>query len=188
MNVTFNCKCGCGMPVAVGRRFAARGHNSRLVVRPSLLQKFESHIERISESGCWLWTGALEKAGYGTLSIRKDKVLSRAHRISWTLFKGPIPEGLSVLHRCDVRCCVNPNHLFLGTHADNTADMMQKGRGKWMPSPGERNGRAKVTNIIVQEIRAQREAGMSYAALARRYDIGANTVRDIALGKSWRHL
>lgn len=80
----------------------------------------------VAESGCWIWTGTRLSAGYGV--IRHEGKLVRAHRVSWEMNRGPIPEGKRVLHRCDVPFCVNPAHLFLGTQADNVSDMIAKGR------------------------------------------------------------
>lgn len=86
---------------------------------------FESYIERVPESGCWLWTRSLVN-GYGRVWIPPNSIL--AHRVSWMLYRGNIPEDLCVLHRCDVRCCVNPAHLFLGTNQENIWDMVDKER------------------------------------------------------------
>jgi hypothetical protein len=95
-------------------------------------ETFYSKIERIPESGCWIWTGSLHYKGYGMIAKRRGNKFkpTTAHRESWEMHKGPIPAGLFVLHRCDVRCCVNPNHLFVGTAKDNTHDMIRKGRAR----------------------------------------------------------
>lgn len=87
-------------------------------------------------SGCWLWTSSVHQDGYG---IMRDKGKMRlAHRISWELHKGAIPHGMCILHKCDVRCCVNPDHLFLGSLKDNAVDMAQKGRvGNQKISPAD---------------------------------------------------
>lgn len=77
---------------------------------------------------CWEWIGLKNETGYGTLTVRQQRWL--AHRLSWTLHRGPIPNGLCVLHKCDFPPCVNPDHLFLGTRTDNHADMIRKGRNK----------------------------------------------------------
>ncbi len=89
-------------------------------------------------SGCWLWTAGVMVGGYGQIFIRSlddgRKKFDGAHRVSWRLFKGEIPEGMFVCHRCDTQSCVNPDHLFLGTAADNTRDSIQKGRFVFQPT------------------------------------------------------
>lgn len=105
----------------------------------------ERYIERVSESGCWLWLGKMDSGGYGVIrkGPAKEQRSYRAHRLFYEEYVGPIPEGLWVLHRCDVRCCVNPNHLFLGTRADNMNDMYAKGRRnvQGIDNPNYRHGR-----------------------------------------------
>ena len=97
----------------------------------TLLQRFEDKYIPVTESGCWLWIGATNPAGYGKMGIRVDRNKYRyidSHRISHILFKGEIPEGIQVLHQCDNPSCVNPEHLFLGTQVNNMQDMISKGR------------------------------------------------------------
>jgi hypothetical protein len=90
---------------------------------------FEARLDR--SGPCWLWTGTTNGVGYG--QIRIDGKRWTTHRLAWTLAYGPIPEGMCVLHRCDTRACCNPEHLFLGTVADNNRDMGKKGRaGGWI--------------------------------------------------------
>lgn len=91
-----------------------------------LMARFTEKYIPVTESGCWLWTGSATPAGYG--QIKAGRKLQRAHRVSWELHRGPIPDGLMVCHRCDVPSCVNPDHLFLGTAKDNFRDCVDKGR------------------------------------------------------------
>lgn len=99
-----------------------------------LAMTIEGFMDRVMpepNSGCWLWMGNLaDKRGYGLVSVRSGDKYIRigAHRFSWQLHKGPIPKGILVCHHCDVPSCVNPDHLFLGTHSDNTKDAHSKGR------------------------------------------------------------
>jgi hypothetical protein len=93
---------------------------------PSITE-FERRTMPITESGCWIWMSTIGRNGYGSL-IRNQKNIGYAHRLSWLLYRGPIPDGLNVLHRCDVPICVNPDHLSLGTQAENIRDMLRKDR------------------------------------------------------------
>ena len=109
---------------------------------------------------CWEWTGAPYGGGYGRISRGgrngKDE---RAHRLSWEMHFGPVPDGLCVLHRCDNRICVRPSHLFLGTIGDNNRDMYAKGRANPYDRSGDKNPAAKTTETQRDEIRRQYAAG-----------------------------
>lgn len=107
---------------------------------------------RIHDSGCWIWVGARNSLGYGRAwDGSKER---KAHRLSYELHCGPIPDGKVICHKCDNPPCVNPDHLFPGTQAENTADMFAKGRGV-IPKPvGANHGRAKLSDADVEEIRA----------------------------------
>lgn len=94
----------------------------------------EKRSERIPFAGCWLWTGALTKFGYGSLGVMGRRGL-KAHRVSFSAFHGPIPEGMCICHTCDVRSCVNPNHLYAGTMQDNINDRERRGRSRYVGPP-----------------------------------------------------
>lgn len=138
--------------------------------------RFGLNVER-HESGCWIWVGAKTGNGYGHIcsSGRKDM----AHRVSWMIHRGPIPEGMEVCHSCDVRPCVNPAHLFLGTQSDNMQDCAKKGR--LADVSGENSPTAKLSNLQASEIRNSCEP---VKVLAAQYGISIWTVYDIRSGRS----
>lgn len=131
-------------------------------------------------SGCLLWLGAVRPDGYAFFTFRADGRRQRAHRAAWVAKNGPIPRGLVVCHKCDVRSCVNANHLFLGTQAENMADMMVKGRH--VSHGGERHGRAKLTAAQVSDIRADLRSAKEVAA---QYSVSRTIISNIRSGKRW---
>jgi hypothetical protein len=135
-----------------------------------------------SEGECWDWTGALSTAGYGSILVSGKKIMT-AHRASWLVHRGPISAGLFVLHRCDNRRCTNPAHLFLGTNADNMADMASKGRGPGVP--GETSGTHVLTSNDVRSIRADSRSNVE---LARLYGVKRETIRRARKSITWSHL
>lgn len=133
-------------------------------------------------SGCWLWTGTANNHGYGKL--QHNGKLSYAHRVSYLLHIGPISDGLCVLHKCDVPSCCNPDHLWLGTKADNTRDKVAKRRQH--DGVGENNGRAKLTAKQVKEIRSKLGSGQTRASIAAEYGVKPTTVSGIQRGETWK--
>lgn len=132
---------------------------------------------------CWVWTAALHTSGYGWFAIGNGRS-ARAHRVSWELARGPIPPEKMVLHRCDNRRCVRPDHLFLGTSADNVADMVAKGRAH--DQRGSRNGHAKLTERQVLELRRRVASGEPYARVGEEFGITRPAAFDIVTGRRWR--
>jgi hypothetical protein len=141
---------------------------------------------RIDRSGpCWLWTAGKDH-GYGRVKINGKYF--RVHRIIWEMYFGPIPDDIHVLHKCDNPPCCNPEHLFLGTQADNVKDMQDKGRGyKIPPKSGERNPNAKLTTNEVMFIR-EMAMSLSYGEIASVLKLPRTTVRKIILRKTWAHV
>lgn len=148
-----------------------------------LLLRFKAKIAPESQSGCWMWIGAVLHRGYGAFKL--DRATVRAHRFSWLIHFGTIPKGLNVLHRCDAPLCVNPQHLFLGTQSDNMRDMRQKGRGKTPRLRMERHPMAKINMSIAEEIRAKRREGATEPELMREYAVARTTITDVCRGKRW---
>jgi HNH endonuclease len=154
----------------------------------SVEDRFDRSYVPEPNSGCWLWIGQAAGRDYGELILRKEKIAGKwrkvrikAHRLAWKLFRGPIPSDLKVLHHCDIGFCVNPDHLFLGTNKDNTADMVAKKRHYH----GEGHHMGKLTEAQVREIRASSD---SLAEAAARYGIAFQTVSEIRLRKIWKHV
>ncbi len=138
-------------------------------------------------NGCWQWKGALDACGYGRFQAGGKQ--DRAHRYAWVFVNGPIPNGLCVCHHCDNPACVNPAHLFLGTHYDNMRDMAVKGRGTAQRYLGEGHPLARLTNGKVRLIRTMYASGQYVQReLAPIFGISDTHVADIVNRKRWRHL
>ena len=147
--------------------------------RLGLKPRFMSYVSAVPEAGCWLWLAKIDKYGYGDFWMNGKGV--KAHRAAYELFNGTIPENMSVLHSCDVRCCVNPYHLFLGFPKDNSADMTAKGR----QAKGSKVGGAKLEESKVVEILASNEKS---SVLAKNHGVSHAAIWWIRTGKTWKHV
>jgi hypothetical protein len=152
--------------------------SKQIIITIPIKERFEKFINKTTESGCWLWTGADNGYGYGAFALRKYHVVA-AHRLSWELYVGPIPDNMDVLHKCDTPPCCNPLHLFLGTHKDNMQDATHKGRLPY----GEKNHLSKLTEDKVKSIRKDTR---SQADIAKEYCLHPSTVSYIKSGKTWK--
>lgn len=157
----------------------------RLSRQPSPEQRFWAKVDQSGD--CWLWTNAVNDKGYGTFGF--DGRVQFAHRVAWQITRGPIPtgegyHGTCVLHRCDTPRCVNPLHLFLGTHTDNMIDMTEKGRQVPSAVRGEANGLSKLTQEQVIAIRADTRIQRLIAA---DYGVNQSLISLIKSGKVWKH-
>ena len=147
----------------------------------TLEARFEKHIFPCPMTGCWLWTGHLLTGGYGQISLfgRRGESMIAAHRASWMIHKGDIPLGMWVLHHCDVRCCVNPNHLFIGTRRDNVDDMLKKKR----QAMHERSGMAKLTKDAALEIRS---STLTRTELANKFGVNKASIENVIHKRTWK--
>ena len=140
-----------------------------ITIRQKLLQNIKK-----DKDGCWIWQKGKNNRGYGTISLPHQKK-AYAHRVSYEIFKGEIPQGMCVCHKCDVPACVNPEHLFVGSHQDNIRDAWVKGRLP-LPPPryGEKHHNAAFTAIEVREIR---RSTRPHKELAERFGVHPMTIK-----------
>jgi hypothetical protein len=133
---------------------------------------------------CWEWQAAKYGNGYGVAMRRGGRKTTGAHRISYVLFNGEFDKRLSVLHKCDNPPCINPAHLFLGTHSENMRDMAEKGRR----IIGSDHSNAKLTEAIVIEARERRRNGETVRALSKSYGVSNSIMCRALLGQRWAHV
>ncbi len=144
------------------------------MTKPGLPLSERMALKVVRGAGCWGWTGAENRFGYGVIGTGPASAKPRlAHRVRWELVNGPIPPGLYVLHRCDNPPCTNPAHLFLGTYADNVHDMIDKGRRPRRNAPRGTGSNPRVSVAVAAEILS---ADGSHAAVGRRFGVSPVTV------------
>lgn len=171
----------------------ARAHLTIPALSVTQLERFWSRVDKRDPCECWPWTGC-DMRGYGVFHVGKKMYL--ATRVMWMLTNGEIGDGLFACHHCDNPPCVNPAHLFLGTHQDNMADRNRKGRAHRGPranieniARGEAVYGAKLTPELVREIRAVYAAGgVTQRQLARRYGMAQCPIRHVIIRKTWKHV
>lgn len=144
-----------------------------------MLDRFMSKVSPEPNSGCWLWTSSVDSSGYGT--FWHNGAVKKAHRLSYELHGKQLSPEMYVCHSCDNRLCVNPAHLFVGTHQDNMRDRNAKGR----TAKGRKNWRSKLTEAAVAEIRTRTGTTI---ALGREYGVGSDVISRIRNRKAWRHV
>jgi hypothetical protein len=164
-----------------------------IMARPSVEDRFLAYVMPEPNSGCWLWLGAVSTSGYGHITVNGRQV--RAHRLSYELFKGQIKEldgvdarGTCVLHSCDMPLCVNPDHLRLGTHADNMLDKRKRGRFVSCPLLGEQHQNSKLKAAQVRRIREMAVLGHSIPVIATEMGVHRATIGDVLTGRTWSHV
>ena len=150
------------------------------------VNRFWTHVDRSGgPEACWLWTGHIGENGYGITGIKGKGY--KAHRVSYFIEHGRIDNDRLMLHRCDVRACVNPAHLFLGTPKDNSQDAVRKGRNTKLY--GEQNGKARLTRAAVLAIRRMcTKDGMLQKTAARRFGVSEATVSYVMGGVRWKQV
>lgn len=194
------CECGCGLPAPISpcnskkydyikgqpRRFVQGHHNKVRKMRP-LAARFWEKVDKRGPDECWPWIAALDNKGYGVMGKRRK--VHRAHRVGWEVVYGPIPDGAEVCRECDNPPCCNPAHWFLGTHADNMADMAAKGRNFTGERPrGEQHGNSKLTEEKVQQIRLLKANRISPADIAKQFEVSISTVYAVVTYEVWKHI
>lgn len=156
----------------------------RQKLRKSLWDRLHEKLEPNS-NGCWLWTASVKEYGYGIIGLgRRGQGTAKTHRVAWELYNGPIPEGLCILHKCDVPRCCNPDHLYAGTLKQNAQDTVNRGRNFRPNNRAERSSSSKLTIDQVNDIRKKEMTQIKYA---KKYNVSRSCVAEIWRGKNWKY-
>jgi hypothetical protein len=150
----------------------------RPIIREEILERLISKCRK-EDFGCWMWTASKNHCGYGNFNLAGETL---AHRVSWLLHVGEIPEGLCVLHKCDVPACINPDHLFVGTHTENMADCISKDR-----FPSQRITQKDVEFIREHYSSKDDKSGMA-VFLSEKFSLHIRTIYDVIERRTWKHL
>lgn len=179
----------CDTHYAYWRRTGRIGQREALPLADRFWPKVDKTPGLGPNGDCWEWRAYVHPTGYGQIGLGSAKQgVCHTHRVSWMLTHGEIPKGLLVMHKCDNRLCVNPAHLRLGTHKDNTQDMLAKGRGRAPEgyARGSKITKSKLTDEMVRQMRA--ETGMTYKQLSEKYGVNPGTCHRVVTRQTWAHV
>jgi hypothetical protein len=178
----------CGRPsryVTCSRSCAAKRRGAQRTY-PQLMDRFWAKVEKTD--GCWQWTGSRNSDGYGNFHDRGTHS-TKAHRFIYERTYGEIPPGYNVCHRCDNPSCVRPDHLFLGTQADNMRDCQRKGRySRATGQIGSAHHYSKLKESDIPIIRSLRASGVTFKAIGQRFGVRDVTIQNIFNGHTWSHV
>jgi hypothetical protein len=148
-----------------------------------LIERFHAKYRK-DESGCWIWIASCAGQGYGQIKLPGERRQIYAHRLSYLIHKGELPDGKQICHTCDNPKCVNPDHLFVGTSQDNHNDMTKKKRHTY----GEKSATAKATTKDVLQMKAMIQAGVPQTKIASLFGLHQSTISKINRAERWKHL
>lgn len=196
---SFLCDCGCIKEnVVLGQFINGRTRSCGCIKSPKNYEYIEKTKNRIlnsikEENGCWVWQKKFhDKCNYGVMGwiFKGKKKQWMAHRVSFSVFKQEIPEGIFVLHSCDNSKCVNPDHLHLGTQKDNMREMRERGRDNDISRGrcGENHGMSKLTEDQVSEIRSLRKQGVYGTEIAKKFNVTNTLIYLICNNKIWKNI
>ncbi len=184
----WNCRCECGTLKEILQASLHKGITScgKCINKTHILKRFNEKVEK--SENCWIWKGFVNPQGYGTFKLNDRSIT--AHRASWIIHNGEIPVKMYICHKCDIKSCVNPDHLYIGTAKDNVRDAIERGQhpkgpNKKKGSPGEKNIKAKLNLEKVEFIR--KNISMSIKELSEKFKVSETTILNIRKGKTWSY-